>query len=265
MPREEIEHDGARTIEVHPDLDRVARRTAGYIVRVAEEAIAERGRFTIALSGGSAPPPVYALLAREPLRSRIDWSRVEVYWGDERCVPPTHERSNFRMAHEALLAHVPVRPEHVHRIRVEDDPAAAAESYETLLRDRFAGGGRRVPPAIFDVNLMGMGEDGHTASLFPGQPALAERSRWAVATLHGPTAQWRVTLTPPVLNSAHHVLVMVAGSSKARAVRDVLEGIGGPEERPARLLDPAWGALVWLLDDDAAARLSRRSGCARSA
>ena len=238
------------------DADAFARAAATRIVTVATMAIAARGRFSIALSGGSTPRPIYELLARAPYATQIDWSRVHVFWGDERCVPPEHPESNYRMAREALLDHVPVPAKYVHRIRGEDEPHEAALDYEQVLRAFFAvadGPAERT----FDLELLGMGDDGHTASLFPGTAAVMEQNRWVLAN-HAPAAQveWRITLTPIVLNAAEVVTFLVAGSSKAARIAEVLAG-PDDDHLPVQRIRPMHGAPIWMLDTAAAAGLRR--------
>src|SRR5262249_1146185 len=163
-------------VEVFADRTELIRAEAERIVKLAGEAIDERGRMLIALSGGSTPKPLYELLATAGYTERLEWQRIDLFWGDERCVPPNHPESNDRMTRESLIGHVPIPPENVHRIRGEDEPEEAAEAYEQLLRDFFGPGG--VPSRSFDLVLLGMGAEGHTASIFPGTPATRERRRW---------------------------------------------------------------------------------------
>jgi 6-phosphogluconolactonase len=182
----------------------------------------------------------------------VDWARVHVFWGDERCVPPDHPESNYRLAREALLDHVPLPPANVHRIPTEQEPVQAAADYEQTLR-RFFGPGS-VPR--FDLVLLGLGTDGHTASLFPGTPAVHEYERWVVAHYVSSLPAWRVTLTPAVLNAADQVTFLVAGEEKAGALKQVLAGPYQPDVLPAQVVRPAGGSLLWLVDD-AAARANR--------
>jgi 6-phosphogluconolactonase len=230
----------------------LARAAAEHIVGLASEALLARGRFAVALSGGSTPRATYALLATDEVASRVDWGSVHVFWGDERCVPPDHPESDYRMAREALLDRVPIPPENVHRMRAELDPAQAADDYERTLRTFFAGqeAGR------FDLVLLGMGEDGHTASLFPGTHALDERERWVVANHVNTLDAWRITLTPPILNAAAHVTFLVTGQKKSETLRRVLNGPRQPEVLPAQLIQPTSGRLTWLVDEAAASLLA---------
>jgi 6-phosphogluconolactonase len=238
-------------LDVLPDRAGLMRAAAEEFVKVAGHAQSSRGRFSVALSGGSTPAALYSLLATADFARRVDWSRVHVFWGDERCVPPDHPQSNFRMANETLISKVPLPAENVHRIHGEDDPKQAAAAYEALLR-RFLGAEH------LDLVLLGMGDNGHTASLFPGLPGVTEPVRWVLAQYVEVVSMWRVTLTPVVINAAHHVAFLVAGAEKAARLRDVLEGPTQVEVLPSQAIRPTGGELCWLVDAAAAARLERR-------
>ena len=247
------------TIEVVGGPAALARTAAEHVLARAAEAVAARGRFLLALAGGSTPRAAYEVLALDAAASRIDWASVHVLWGDERCVPPDDPRSNYRMAREALLDRVPISPDHVHRIRGEDEPRRAAAAYERLLRDLLGSDGPEGRPSTgLDLVLLGMGENGHTASLFPGQSAVREQVRWAVAEYVDATAMWRITLTPPVINAARNVTFVVSGVSKADRVEEVLEGPRVPDRLPAQAVDPVGGRLTWVVDETAASRLRQR-------
>jgi 5-dehydro-2-deoxygluconokinase len=239
-------------VEVFADGDALARAEAERIVAQAAAAIASRGRFSIALSGGSTPRALYTLLATPAFASRIDWSRVHVFWGDERCVPPDHPDSNFRMTREALLERVPIPPDNVHRIAGEETPEVAARAYEQTLRSFFGASGRK-PQRTFDLVLLGMGDDGHTASLFPGTAAVDEDRRWVVPN-HG-RGMWRVTLTRFVLDAADSITFLVAGAAKADRLHEVLEEPARMPPLPAQLIHPTHGALTWMVDAAAARKL----------
>ncbi|HEY8923002.1 MAG TPA: 6-phosphogluconolactonase [Polyangia bacterium] len=230
----------------------VAGAAAERFVALAAAAVAARGRFTVALSGGSTPKALYARLAVPACASRIDWTRVHVFWGDERCVPPDDASSNFRMAREALLDHVPVPAAQVHRLRGEDDPTAAAAAYERELRGAFPDGAAR-----FDLVLLGMGDNGHTASLFPRLSAVRETARWVVAERVDEVGMWRLTLTPPALNGAAAVVFLVAGRDKAAMLARVLEGPRDIDLLPVQAVAPVDGTVTWLIDAAAAAQLAR--------
>lgn len=231
---------------------------ADAVAKAAATAIAARARFAMALSGGTTPRQLFERLASPPWRDRIDWPRVHLFWGDERCVSPTHADSNYRMAREALLDHVPVPAAQVHRMRGEDVPDSAAVNYEAELRatlDAGAPGG----PGVFDLVLLGLGADGHTASLFPGMPSGRVITRWVVAEHVDPARGWRLTLTPPIINAARSVLFLVAGDDKAPALAAVLEGPAQPSVLPAQAVASGGSQVTWLVDQ-AAARLLTRGG-----
>jgi 6-phosphogluconolactonase len=238
------------------DAPALAASAARRFSALADEAIATRGRFAVALAGGSTPAGLYRLLAGPPYAGEIDWSRMLVFFGDERCVPPEHPDSNYRMARETLLDHVPVAS--VHRIRGEDPPDVAAGACERELRAAFAtpsGPPRPGRGACFDLVLLGMGDNGHTASLFPRSPALHERERWAVAARVDAQPPLRITITVPVINAAAEVVILVAGADKAPMLRRVLRAPADPEELPVQLVAPSAGRLRWLVDAAAAAEL----------
>jgi 6-phosphogluconolactonase len=223
------------------------------IIRTAKQAVAERGRFTFALAGGSTPEKLYTLLATNA-RASLPWDRAFFFWGDERHVPPDHPDSNYRMAEAAMLSKIPVPPGNVLRIPTENpDAAAAAEAYEQSLRQFFGLEPGQVPR--FDLILLGMGPDGHTASLFPETPALGERSRLVVANWVEKLKTYRITFTLPVLNKAGRVMFLVSGTDKAPALRAVLEGDGPGEQYPAKLVQPTDGKVTWFVDRAAASEL----------
>jgi 6-phosphogluconolactonase len=243
-------------VVVLPDAHELADAAARRFIDAANAAIEARGEFLVALAGGSTPRGVYARLATEPL----DWPRIVVVWGDERCVPPDHESSNYRMARETLLDHVNVDPSNVHRIRGEDNPVDAAAAYERKLRGLLRtpmGPPRTAPGFHLDLVLLGLGVDGHTASLFPGGTSLHSVDQWVAADYVQAVSMWRVTLTPTVLNTAAEIAFLVSGDEKAAIVREVLEGPPRARELPARLIAPTNGRLRWLLDAAAAAELHR--------
>lgn len=236
-------------IQVFPTAELLADAVARHIIDCAVAAMSSTGRFVLALSGGSTPKAAYTRVAsRESRAASLDWHRVHVLWGDERCVPPDDPRSNFRMAKEALLDRVPIPPQNVHRIRGEDDPRQAAADYERMLRSLLSR-----PP---DLVLLGLGEDGHTASLFPGGAALGESTRWAAAA-PGPDGLWRVTLTPPILNAARQITFVVSGAGKAARLKQVLEEPSTSDPLPAQVIRPlsSAGHLTWMVDEAAAGQL----------
>lgn len=243
-------------IRVLPDTGALARAVADLVAARSADATRARGRFTLVLAGGETPRPAYGMLADGRYAGSIDWQRVQVLWGDERCVPPDDPRSNYRMARVTLLTRVPILAQQVYRIRGEDEPHNAAAAYETLLRGLLGSAGPDgAPERGPDLVLLGMGQDGHTASLFPGQGAVRERVRWVVAQEGGAEGLWRVTLTPVVLNAAREVVFMVSGAGKAGALREVLEGPLAPDRLPAQAVRPTRGRLTWLVDAAAAGAL----------
>jgi 6-phosphogluconolactonase len=232
-------------IKVVPDPQSVAQTAAELIVNFADAAIELRGAFSIVLSGGSTPKALYSLLATEPFRSSIDWTRVHVFFGDERCVPPDDSESNYRMARESLLLKVPVPGDNVYRICGEIDPHEAAKEYGETLQDYFADSGP-------DVGLLGMGDDGHTVSLFPQTEAMKEAKHRCVANFIPKLNKWRVTMSAPFLNRSNEILVLVTGAGKAKRVAQVLEGPRVPDLLPIQRISPASGRLIWIMDAAAA-------------
>lgn len=239
-------------IHIADDAAALARSAAEEFARLARAAITARGTFTVALSGGTTPRALYELLASDAvLRAAIPWQRVAVFWGDERTMSPDHAESNYRMARETLLLKVPVAATNVHRIPAElSDPVAAASRYEAALRSAFSLADGDLPR--FDLVLLGLGVDGHAASLFPGTDALHERQRLVVANRVNQLHTWRITLTFPAINSAATVLFLVSGVKKSRPLRDVLEGTRDPERLPAQWIQPTNGRLLWFVDREAA-------------
>ena len=247
-------------LDVLPDTAALADAAAARFVAAAADAIGARGRFVVALAGGSTPRRTYERLATEPLAAQVQWSRVQVVWGDERCVPPDQAESNYRMARDTLLDRVPVPAPNVHRIHGEDDPAAAADGYEATLRALLrtpTGPPTAAAGARIDLVLLGLGDDGHTASLFPRSAAVDEEARWVMAEYVTALSMWRVTLTPAIINAAVDILFLVSGGSKAGVLRRVLEGPRHPRELPAQVITPARGRVRWLVDAAAAAELGK--------
>ncbi|HYG98564.1 MAG TPA: 6-phosphogluconolactonase [Terriglobales bacterium] len=235
-------------LRIYSDPEQVASAAADVFVELAAAAIAERGHFDVALAGGSTPRRCYELLAQRS--SRVDWSRVVIFWGDERYVLADHPESNYRMAYEALLAHVPLLPGNVHRARTEMHSAQdAAQSYEDDIRQTFA---TLAELPVFDLVLLGLGTDGHTASLFPKSPALHEHARLVVADYVQELEMWRVTMTAPLLNAARHIAFLVVGHDKAGVLREVISGPDNFERLPAQLIEPNAGSLLWIVDEAAA-------------
>ncbi len=248
-------------ITVYSDPESWVAGVTDYITDLATRAIAEHGRFTFAFSGGNTPGPVYERLASKDYIDRIDWSRVELFFGDERCVPPDDPRSNYHMAQAAFGDHLPLPSKNIHRMHGEDPPDQAAAGYAEELARTFGGDAKRggPPPSGFDLVLLGMGDNGHTASLFPGLAAVTEQVRWVMAQYVEVVGMWRITLTPVILNAARNVAFLVKGADKAEMLAKVLEGPYQPVVLPSQIIKPTNGELRWLVDAAAAARLRRTS------
>ncbi len=241
-------------LEVFPTAAALARGAAERVAVVLDGALQAGGNASLALSGGSTPRSLYELLSEPPCRDRIDWTRLHIFWGDERCVPPESAESNYRMAQQTLLRHVKTPPHHVHRMRGELPPAGAARAYELELRSALGAGPDEIPR--LSLVLLGLGEDGHTASLFPNTPVLDERRRLIAEVFVERLAASRITMTFPLLNNARTVMFLVSGGSKAAILRSVLQ-----EHRPALPatgVSPQAGELFWYLDRDAASHLTER-------
>ena len=241
-------------LQVFPDNASFVGGSARLIADVAGGAIAERGRFTIGLSGGGTSKPIYARLAAD-YRDRIAWEKVHIFFGDERCVPPDDARSNYRMVREAWFDHSAIPSENIHRIHGEDDPTLEALRYEQEIA-RFY---RTAAFPALDLVLLGMGDNGHTASLFPGAAALGETARWVVAQYVEVMTTWRVTFTAPLINAARQVAFLAEGAGKAQMLCNVLEGPYQPDVWPAQLIQPVSGELHWLVDAAAAAKVKAPS------
>lgn len=244
-------------IQVVADTPALARAAAGVWLERSERSVAERGRFTVVLSGGSTPKALYSILVSDAaFRERIPWKKTFFFFGDDRHVSPDHPDSNYKTANDGLFAPLGIDPAHVFRIKTEyADPDRAAREYEDDLRSFFKSQAGEIPR--FDCSLLGMGPDGHCASLFPGTRALGETSRLVTSNWVGKLFTQRITMTYPVLNNAAYVLFLVAGKDKAQPLKAVLEGPREPEQLPSQLIDPATGCLLWLVDESAAALLDR--------
>ncbi|HUV68770.1 MAG TPA: 6-phosphogluconolactonase [Terracidiphilus sp.] len=240
---------------VEPNAAALAQRVAQYFVEMVDEAVDARGRARIAISGGSTPKAAFELLGdpNQPWRARMQWDKLDLYWVDERCVPPDDPESNYHMTREALLGHVPLNPGQIHRMEGELDPEQAAARYESELRNSFRLEGAEMPR--FDLVALGMGPDGHTASLFPHTDAIHEMTRLVTANHVPQKDTWRITLTWPVLNRASSVFFLVAGSDKAQILKDIFTGPRNVEQLPSQLIWPASGILTLILDKSAAALL----------
>lgn len=233
-------------IGIYADADTMSVEAAKYVVQVAQEAIAARNLFSFGFSGGSTPGKLYSLLATEPYRSQIDWQAVHFFWSDERCVPPNDPQSNFRLAYETLLSKLNVRPEQIHRMPA-DQPNREQASADYAVEIRQVLGGNGIP--VFDLLQMGMGPEGHTASLFPHQPSLHEQTRLVMPVSVPKPPPDRLTFTPPLLQAARYLLYLVTGKDKAQAFQAVLSHVYQPDEYPAQLITKqAQGEVVWMTD-----------------
>jgi 6-phosphogluconolactonase len=236
---------------IFDDAEAVARAAARRFVELSRKAMDAGGRFSVALAGGSTPKRVYELLAGDDFNGQIDWPRVHVFFGDERCVPPDHHDSNYRMAREAMLAHIMLPIENVHRMVGEGDAVSNARLYEDDLHEFFDGAAW---PRL-DLVMLGMGDDGHTASLFPGSRALAEQQAWVAANWVEKFNTFRITLTAPAINHAAHVMFIVTGAGKTDRLPEVLTGPRDTDRLPSQLIKPVNGTLEWFTDKAAAAKL----------
>ena len=234
-------------IKTFRDSKTLANAAAAHFVDCAGEAIADHGYFTVVLAGGSTPRATYQVLATVEYAPRIQWEKVHVFWGDERCVAPTHEDSNYRMAFDMMLRHSPIPVRQIYRMEGEVEPKQAAQDYENRLQSFFGGKSPR-----FDLVLLGLGDDGHTASLFPGTKALRETKRWVIDNYVRKLSAWRLTMTARLINQAANVTFLVSGKGKAQVLQRVLAGRYTPEEVPAQIIRPERGQLRWLMDADAA-------------
>jgi 6-phosphogluconolactonase len=243
-------------IETLSDTAQLAEAAARHFARAAARALRNWGEFAVALSGGSTPRAAYEKLARLGPADGVDWKKVQLYWGDERCVPPEHPQSNFRLARESLLDRLKLPAANIHRMPGELEPHTAAQAYEADLRQSLSA---RVDQGIdlprFDLILLGLGLDGHTASLLPGSPALTEYLRWVLPQETEVDPRWRITLTLPVINAAAEVIFLVSGREKAQILRRVLREKEDLRALPAQAVQPARGDVIWLADGPAASLL----------
>ena len=251
--------DRVTDLIVVADQAALARRAATLFAEIAERATARAGRFTVALSGGSTPKLLYTLLATEPYRSRLPWRQTHIFWGDERCVPPEHPDSNFGLARSSLLDRISIPTDQIHRMQAEQDNLdVVARQYEAEIAWTF-GIKRTGELPSFDFILLGLGPDGHTASLFPHTEAVRETRRWVVRNDVPKLHASRLTLTVPILNRGATVLFLVSGADKAPVLREVLEGPPDPDRLPSQLIWPVAGRLIWLVDQAAASQLSQKA------
>jgi 6-phosphogluconolactonase len=245
-----IENSGGK-IEVLSDLEALSLHAASIFVSASKNSIAAKKRFAVAISGGSTPRRFYALLGSDAYRHRVDWQYVHFFWADERCVPKEDEASNFRTAFDTFLSKIALPEKNIHRIKGEEAPDEAARDYEEEIRGFFGESER----PRFDLIILGIGEDGHTASLFPGSKSLEERVRLAIPVYLGEPSKNRITLTLPVLSNADQILFLAAGPSKAGVLSEILRDGEKRKWFPAGLVRPAHGNMMWLIDQEAARKL----------
>ncbi|WDF54286.1 6-phosphogluconolactonase [Mucilaginibacter sp. KACC 22063] len=241
-------------LKIFKDADELSVAAAQLFVQSAAEAISRHGKFTVALTGGSSPEKMHRLLTEEPYASQVDWSKVFVFWGDERWVPLDDDKSNAKMAFETLLNHVPIPKENIFVMWADGyQPKEYAAKYESFLKENLGDDPR------FDLIFLGMGDDGHTASLFPGQPVIDEKDKWVDVYWLAPQDMYRITLTEPVLNDARKIVMLVFGTKKANALHEVLEGERNPHLYPSQVLAPKNGEILWFVDEAATEKLNDKS------
>ncbi len=243
-------------IRIYPGMEELSHAAAQLFVHTARRALDRSGRFAVVLSGGHTPELTYRLLGQEPSRSQVDWQKIHVFWGDERCVSRDDFRNNARMAFHALLDHVPIPPNQVHPVPSEQAPEQAAAHYEMVLREFFQD-----LPGGFDLVFLGLGDNGHTASLFPHTPILEEQDRWVKEVYLAEQDMYRISLTARLINRAATVAFLVSGKNKSGVLRQVLLEPPQPQELPAQLIHPLDGEMVWFVDRDAARELPGQTPC----
>ncbi len=251
-------------LHVYKDAEQLSRAAAKWIADLIAETLKLRDRFTIALSGGSTPKLLHKILAAPPYKDQIDWSKLHIFWGDERAVPFEDDRNNAKMAYDTLLNFVPVPPSQIHVMRTDIEPEASAVEYEKILHQYFdavpgSSGSTGAPatlPNSFDLVLLGMGDDGHTLSLFPGTDIVHEEKAWVKAFFLPAQNMYRITLTKTIVNRAAHIAFLTTGAGKAHALKEVLKGAYNPDLYPSQEIKPVNGELYWFVDEAAAAQLS---------
>jgi 6-phosphogluconolactonase len=237
-------------LKVSKDIESLSHYFADWLVNYINEVLSKQDRFTIALAGGNTPRKLYQLLASDDYREKVDWERMHFFWGDERYVSITDDRSNAKMAYESLLNHIPLHKEHVYPMQTDGQPDESAKSYEKILRSYFQQGS-----GTFDLVLLGLGDNGHTLSLFPGYKVVRENKNWVCSFYLKEENIYRITLTAPVVNQASQVAFLVSGGDKAAAVYHVLAGEHDPDLYPAQIIQPFNSQLYWFCDEAAAADL----------
>lgn len=247
-------------LHIAPNTQQLAKQAADFLVAHINETLKTNGKYTIALSGGSTPKALHELLASEPYKSHIDWGKLHFFWGDERFVPFNDDKNNAKMAFDTLLDKVPVNKDYIHVMQTENiTPEDSAAAYERVLHEYFPlvhthhpdDHPDNTPFTTFDLCILGMGDDGHTLSLFPGKPIIHETEKWADAFWLDEQDMYRVTITHPVANHSAVVMFLVAGAGKAPALKEVLEGEYNPDKYPSQIIKPK-GELHWFLDEAAA-------------
>jgi len=237
-------------IHIYKDMEGVSQAAAEIFIDAAEQAVATHRRFSVALSGGNTPRRLYEILATLPFRDQVEWQAVHIFWGDERCVPMDDPRSNFRMAREALLDHIPLPKENIHPMQGNLPPAEAAQQYEDELHKYFED-----QPPVIDLVLLGLGDNAHTASLFPYTSVLNEDEHWVSVVYLPEQNMYRITLTAPFINQADQVVFLVCGADKAYALQNVIEGAYQPHIYPAQLIHSKGAHPIWLVDKAASHKL----------
>lgn len=242
-------------LHIYKNPEELSNAVAAWITGYIQTVLAKNYRFTIALSGGSTPQKLHSILAASPYKEQIDWTRMHIFWGDERDVPFTDDRNNAKMAYETLLNHLPVPPDQIHIMRTDIDPEASALEYEKILHRYF-----NETRTSFDLVLLGMGDDGHTLSLFPGTEIVHEQKAWVKAFFLKAQDMYRISLTAPIVNKSAAVAFLAVGKNKSTALEQVLEGSVQPDLYPSQLIKPIDGALHWFVDEDAAGNLKKVYG-----
>lgn len=241
-------------VDISPDLETLSQKAASLFAELSQKTVLRKGRFSVALSGGFTPRRFFELLS-ERYRDSIEWSHVDIFWADERCVPQYHEESNYGTAKRLLLSKVPLLQENIFRVRGEDDPSTEAVRYEEELSRYFGRYGR----TCLDLIVLGMGSDGHTASLFPGEQSMAETIKLVIPVYVEKLKEWRVTMTLPLLNRAREIFFLVSGRAKAEVLAEILEHDEKRRKYPAGFVDPSPGEVVWLIDKDASLKLQGKN------
>ena len=239
-------------LHIFDDKETMSEQLASWIERLVQDTLKKQDLFTLVLSGGGTPKLLFQKLASDKFKNKIDWKRIHIFWGDERVVPFEDDRNNAKMAYDILINHIDIPPEQVHIMRTDIEPELAAEKYEKVLHQYFDN-----TPNSFDLVLLGMGDDGHTLSLFPGSPIIEEHEHWVNSVYNEQQKMYRVTLMPVIVNKASNIAFMVDGAKKANVLQQVIEGPYTPRELPAQIIKPVKGQLSWFLDKAAAKELNQ--------